>query len=142
MELLLKLAPEVGSEFYVLWVLHTPRGGSSAGRYQSPLLKFSEVRDLLARFGDFLEHDGRHDLWLHAPQSGATLVWDRHERLFLYGPLDRFEAVLKREGLTSGSTSVPAPHSHNYHPEFDQSERVMASALDWRIGELREEDEQ
>lgn len=142
MDLLLKLAPEAGSEFYVLWVLHTPRGGSRAGRYQSRLVQLAEVRDLFARFGAFLEHDGRHDIWLHAPQTGATLVWDRHEQLFLYGPLDRFEAALEREGLARGSASVSLPHSHNYHPEFDEAERAMATAIEWRIGDLREEDEQ
>jgi hypothetical protein len=142
MQLLLKLAPEAGSEFHALWVLHTPRGGSKSGRYQSPLLTMREVNALLSQFGDFLEHDGRHDLWLHAPETGATLVWDRHEQLFLYGLVNRFESALKREGLTAGEVAPAVPHAHNYHAEFDEAERAMAGALDWRVGELREEDEQ
>lgn len=142
LQLLLKLAPEIGSEFYVLWVLHTPRGGSQAGRYQSPLLSLAEVQSLLRRFSGFLESDGRHDLWLHAPATGATLVWDRHEQLFAYGPLEELKLALTREGLSAGEIEAPVPHAHNYHAEFDDAERAMVQALDWRIDELREEDEQ
>lgn len=142
MQLLMELAPTAGEQFYLLWVLHTPRGGSKSGRYQSPLLPVLEVNAILTKFADFLERDGRHDLWLHAPATGATLVWDRHEKIFLYGPLAEFESRLTASGLSRGEMSLAAPHAHHYHEEFDEAERSLAEALDWKVSELREEDEQ
>ena len=50
--------------------------------------------------------------------------------------------VLEREGLSAGEVEASVPHAHNYHAEFDEAERAMAQALDWRIDELREEDQQ
>ena len=140
--LLLDLAQIGGTHFYILWVLHTARGGSGAGRYQSPLLSLDDVSGLLHEQRSLLTEDGRHDLWLHSPNSSAMLVWDRHELLHLYGPLSSFEARLLKAGLKPGEPQIPAPHAHNYYPEFDAAERAFAAAIDWSISPLRPEDVQ
>ena len=33
----------------------------------------------MAEFCEFLTNDARHDLWLHSPESDATLVCDRDD---------------------------------------------------------------
>src|SRR5262245_43954748 len=142
LQLLLQLARSISQDFYLLWVLHTPRGGSNAGRYQSPLLPLAEVAAFLHEHRELLAEDGRQDLWLHSPKPVATLVWDRHEVLYLYGPLSGFETQLLHAGLRHGESAIPAPHAHNYHPELDENERALAAALEWKISPLRARDEQ
>ncbi|MCU1273556.1 MAG: hypothetical protein JWO48_987 [Bryobacterales bacterium] len=77
----------------------------------------------MAEFCEFLTNDGRHDLWLHSAISDATLVLDRHDLIYAYGPLDQFRAALK-EGLQEAQVEGPPyPHTHMYHAEYDESER-------------------
>jgi hypothetical protein len=42
------------------------------------------------------------NLWIHSPEAGATVVWDRHDLLYAYGPLERIGAVLK-ESMQEGN---------------------------------------
>lgn len=128
--------------FHLLYVLHTPRGEASPGRYQSPPLSKTEVSDWLREFTDFLRADARFDLWAHDPQANATLVWDRHNLLFAYGPLDRFEAALRERGFAEGDAIVPSPHEHHYRPEYDDDARRLIASQTWSYSPLRPEDEQ
>lgn len=64
--------------------------------------------------------------------STASLVLDRHNIIYVYGPLARFEATLLRIGATTrGLPRVPDPHVHHYHQEWDESERDVLAALPW-----------
>jgi hypothetical protein len=94
--------------YYLLYVLHTPRGEALPGRYQSPPLPLAQVKEFLARFAPFLSADARYDLWAHSPGSNATVVWDRHNQVFGYGPLDRYDATLRSMGFSPGRSEVPA----------------------------------
>lgn len=89
----------------MLYVLHTPRGEASAGRYQSPAMSRREFTSLVERFEAFLCSDSRFDLWVHSPSEHATVVLDRHNQLFAYGPLDRFTDVLLGFGYEQGEMS-------------------------------------
>ena len=137
--LLLPLLPE---PLFLLYVLHTPRGGGAFGRYQSPELSHAEVAAFLSRFASFLSSDARHDLWVHSFSAGSTLVWDRHDLLYAYGPLEAFIAALRSVGFATGEVVVPDPHSHRYHAAFDSQEAALLSALPWHRTDLRPEDEQ
>jgi hypothetical protein len=128
--------------FHLLYVLHTPRGEGQPGRYQSPLLSLSEVNDFLARYAPFLSADARFDLWAHSPGDDGTVVWDRHDQLFAYGPLDRFANALQSMGFTTGATSIPTPHEHHYRAEFDHLAKQLLTEFDWSHSPLRSEDEQ
>lgn len=128
--------------FYLLYVLHTPRGEGSAGRYQSSLLSLADIKQFLVRFNSFLSSDARYDLWLHSPGEDATIVWDRHNRLFAYGPLESFSTKLASLGYSLGQIDVPSPHQHHYRAEFDEDARALLMALDWTFSSLRPEDEQ
>jgi len=71
-----RLAELLPPPFFVLYVLHTPRGEGEAGRYQSTELTLCEPSDLLRRYASFFASDGRHDSWVHSPGPNRTLVWD------------------------------------------------------------------
>ncbi len=136
------LAPLV-APFFLLYILHTPRGDEAeAGRYMSPELSRTELLDFLHRFGNYLQADARFDLWFHAPQSKATLVWDRHNQVYAYGPLDAFEAALKALGFAEGEPELRIPHIHHYRAEYDADAKAVMGAFEWKRSKLRPEDAQ
>jgi hypothetical protein len=138
----LELARTLAGPFFLLYVLHTPRGEAEAGRYQSPRVELDEVEAFVERFGPLLRADSRFDLWLHSPADHATLVWDRHDRLFAYGPLGRYATALRAMGLVEGNVGVPAPHQHHYHAGLDAMARELIARYDWRYSPLQPGDEQ
>ena len=92
------VASRLTGPFQLLYVLHTSRTDAELGRYESPELNAEAVHVFLDRFGGFLSEDGRHDLWVRSHGDDATIVWDRHNLIFAYGPLNVFEsALLQRE---------------------------------------------
>jgi hypothetical protein len=128
---------------HLLFVLHTPRGVGEPGRYESPLLEASEVRTFLARFGPYLAGDGRHELWAYSPSQGAQVVWDRHDRLFGYGPVDDFATTLRALGYSTGEEpAIPVPHEHHYHAAFDADAAALLAWCDWHRKPLQPVDEQ
>jgi hypothetical protein len=136
---LLECLPE---PFRVLYVLVVPRGaGISAARYEAPG-EFSrqEVKDCLAEFSDFFERDGRHHLWLANPEVG-TIVYDRHNLIYAYGPLNCFTEIASRHGLRVGRPEVPSPHWHAYHAAFDDTQRDLLNRYTWVQKPLRASDE-
>jgi len=136
------LAELIEPPLWMLYVLHTPRGEGEPGRYQSPWLDRAGVRDLLRRFSAFLTADARYDLWIRSDADNATLVWDHHNLLYAYGPLDRFAAALTARGFTSGRPSLDFEHTHHYRPRFDADAAAWLSALEWTWTPLREADGQ
>lgn len=128
--------------FYLLYVLHTPRGEAEPGRYQSPLTPKEDVVDWMTSISAFLAADGRFDLWIHDPAAGATLVWDRHDLLHAYGAVDRFAACLDSLGFVEGEPRIPSPHDHYFRQEFDGVARDIMQSRDWYRTPLRDEDMQ
>ncbi|WKB55307.1 hypothetical protein [Eleftheria terrae] len=127
---------------FLLYVLHTPRGEAPAGRYQSTQLSLQQVQEFIRRFGGLLSQDARFDLWAHSPADQATLVWDRHNQLFGYGPVERFVAELRRLGFQPGECALPVPHRHHYRKECDAQAVELLASLDWTCSPLQPEDEQ
>lgn len=137
------LLSQLEAPFFLLYLLHTPRGGEAeAGRYTSPELSRKEVEEFLHRFATFFQADARFDLWFHSPQSQATLVWDRHNQIYAYGPLGAFEAALTALGFTEGEPELRVPHVHHYRAECDADAKAVIDAFTWRHAPLRPEDEQ
>jgi len=128
--------------YFFLYVLHTPRGEADPGRYQSPSLEHDALVQFLKRFSDLLSKDARHDSWIHSPNANATLVWDRHNLIHAYGPLDCFETALRALGFAEGTVDIPDPHQHNYRVEFDEDAKALMEALDWHRTPLQPQDEQ
>jgi hypothetical protein len=113
------------------------RGGHAAALLDGP-----DVQAALDRFGAFLAGDARHDVWLHSA-GGGTVVLDRFNMIYEYGPLDDFAALLERGGVRRGALpEVPYPHALHYHEMWDGAERDALAAFGWRITPLRPEDVQ
>jgi hypothetical protein len=140
-DLLGALAECWGGPYWLLYVLTVPRTGTS-GRYQiTEPVERPELTAFLARHRAFLEGDARHALWV-APATGqGTLVYDRHNVIYAYGPLEHFEDMLARRGVTRGATAYPVPHSHHYHAEFDDDEAELLTDYAWIHSPLRPGDE-
>lgn len=137
------LTNQVMGPFRLLYVLHTTRTGAELGRYESPELTAEAVRAFLERFGRFLSEDARQDFWIRSHGDDATIVFDRHNLIYAYGPLDAFESVLRGLGVKAGApASIPDPHVHHYHAERDDDERAVLQAFDWHVKPLRESDVQ
>jgi hypothetical protein len=137
------LASDLSGPFQLLYVLHTTRTGAELGRYESPELTADAVEGFLHQFGRFICEDSRHDLWVRSHDDDATIVLDRHNLIYAYGPLKTFEAVLKSLGVREGeSPSVPDPHMHHYHQDWDRTEEEILRHFDWHIKPLRPADVQ
>ncbi|KRB12429.1 hypothetical protein [Rhizobacter sp. Root16D2] len=136
------LVSQLEAPLLLLHVLHTPRGEALAGRHQSREISHLEFTDLVGRFTAFLCSDSRFDLWVYSPSERATVVLDRHNQLFAYGPLARFLSALRSIGYEQGEIDVDFPHVHQYMPEFDGDSIELLSTLDWSRTDLRPEDEQ
>lgn len=127
---------------FLLYVLHTPREGERAGRYQSGELDSADIRQFVERFSDFLSADGRFDIWAISPADNATVVWDRHNLIHAYGPTDLIVETLQGMGFYSGKPSIPAPHQHCYHGQLDEQARALLNSQPWYYSALQLEDEQ
>ena len=128
--------------YYLLYVLHTPRGEGEAGRYQSPELSPSQFRQFISRFGLLLSQDARFDIWAYSPAEQATVVWDRHNQVFAHGPVARMQSELEQLGFSPGALKVPVPHEHHYRAELDPIAKELLEAFEWSYSPLRPEDKQ
>lgn len=136
------LVRQLEPPYYLLYVLHTPRGEGHAGRYQCPAVTAEEFSNFMAKFSVYLNADARFDFWAHSPAEQATVVWDRHQQLFCYGPIDRFAECLKALGYTEGDLAHLGEHVHHYRAECDAMAASILRELDWSHSALRPEDEQ
>jgi hypothetical protein len=141
-DLLIALAATLEPPLYALYVLQVPRTEAEAGRYQSDLLEHPQAEAFLTMFGPYLERDARHNLWLGRASGPGMLVYDEHNFIYCYGPLGKFLDVLDERGFTQGEFTLPDPHTHPFHPSFDEDERAITT-IDgfWRRGALRPQDE-
>jgi hypothetical protein len=137
-----KLMECLVAPFFLLYVLHTPRGEGKPGRYQSPLLQDAELRAFLSCYAAFFQGDARFDIWVHSPSSNGTLVWDRHDLIYGYGPVECFAAGLQEIGFSEGMLYVPGPHQHFYREECDADAAKILSEFSWKYFPLHPEDEQ
>lgn len=139
---LMELVNRLHAPLMLLYVLHTPRGEGKAGRYQSGEIDYSAFRQFMSRFGDFLKSDARFDLWVHSPADRATIIWDRHDLLYIYGITDPAIAALRSLGFEPGRPTINFEHQHHYHEKNDEHARALLSAIEWQWSPLRPQDEQ
>lgn len=136
------LVAELEPPYFVLYVLHTPRGEGEPGRYQSPALTRDKFLAFMSRYAVFLSGDGRHDIWAHSPSEKATIVWDRHNLVYAYGPLARFDAALRGMSFEQGEPNAAFVHQHHYRREFDSDAAAILGEFNWSRTPLQPSDEQ
>ena len=137
-----RLVLSLAEPYVLLYVLHTPRGEGDEGRYESPKLSATQFRSFMEKYGAYLSSDARFDVWAFSVPERSTLVWDRHNLVYGYGPIDRFVSVLRSLGFVEGASDVPVPHSHHYRAEWDAHAAGVLSEFPWSHSALRPEDEQ
>ena len=71
----------------------------------------------------------------------GLVVYDHHDILYAYGPLDDFRSVLASRGIREGEVSIPSPHSHWYHAAFAAEQDAVLAHWDWRYCELQPRDD-
>lgn len=141
-QVLRTLSRTLKEPFFLLYVLVIFRGGGQDGRYQSGELSHEDLDAMFARYSEFWDSDSRHSIWLRSEADNATLVYDRHNLIYAYGPLERFELVLETFGYTA-APKVPLSfrHQHSYYAEFDSLEQELTSRFADRRSELHPGDE-
>ena len=129
-QILRALSRSLKEPFFLLYVLVIFRGGGERGRYQSHELSHDEREAMFARFSEFWDSDGRNSVWLRSQTDDATLVYDRHNLIYAYGALDRFELILETLGYAATPT-VPLTfeHQHCYYAEFDHLEQELTTTF-------------
>jgi len=71
------------------------------------------------------------------------LVYDRHNVIYAYGPLEGDEAILSLHFFeTRPSISIPDPHVDQYQSVQDNEEAAVLNYCDWIFSELRDGDEE
>ncbi len=141
-DLLIKLTRVLPEPFGILYVLLLSRRGNRGARYQCPYpCSRSEMESFLLEFKDFFETDGRHHVWVMSVPESSTLVYDQHNVIYAYGPLQEFTEILNESGLQRGTVRFPLPHSHNYNPENDDAEERLLQRWEWLESPLLPDDD-
>lgn len=140
--LLERLTERLTEPFFLLYVLLVSRTGQQPGRYQQKsMLSRSELRFFLHRYRTFLEGDGRHALWIRSEDQGM-LVYDQHNVIYGYGPLDVFVHELSAEGLAEAADiRFPVTHTHRYNQQFDGEQEDLIASREWIRSDLRPGDD-
>ena len=94
-------------------------------------LTHPELERFTDRYGELFEEDARAQLWVGEIDGVGMLVLDEHDLIYAYGPLHRFEQVLRERGYTSGDPQVPNPHEHRYSQQYDQLEQDLRRLWAW-----------
>jgi hypothetical protein len=139
--LMLELCRDFEGAFGVLYVLVASRCGHDDARYQSPEpVEFETLELFLYSFQEFFEQDGRHHLWVVSTEGEGQLIFDRHNLIYAYGDVDRYESRLRSAGFRPGPVAIPTPHVHGYHAEFDRTEDEVMSYWPWKKFPLEPDD--
>ena len=75
-------------------------------------------------------------------RSSDMLVYEKHNRIYAYGNLPEFEALLLKRGLTKApQVTLPDPHVHKYNESFDTEQQNILNYWEWEYSPLRESDD-
>lgn len=137
------LATELPGPWHLLFLL-TLRVPDrwEAGRYASPpIADFASIQDFHRQYRPMLEGDGRHHYWIGNASQSGLLVYDHHNVIYAYGPLRRFEVLLRQGGFEERKVEFPVPHIHLYHPEHDEIVAGMLARYPWIYSPLQDGDD-
>ena len=142
-DLLRQLSGCLPAPYFCLYVLVVNREGEAQGRYQSPLLTTAtELTDFVGEFAPLLTTDGRHHFWVGATDNSGLLIYDRHNVVYAYGPLEVYKTTLASLDYHEQPFSFPVPHAHRYHAENDEQVRQLLAHWDWQRFPLVPSDEE
>jgi hypothetical protein len=133
-QLMLELSTCLDAPYFCLYVLVTSRDGSiKEGRYQSPPIESREALvDFLLDFKGPIETDGRHHFWIGNASNEGLIVYDKHNVVYAYGPIDKYLSVLHTQGRKQEVFDFPYPHGHYFQSENDGPIRNLLKYWDWQ----------
>ncbi len=135
------LLRETSPPYWILYLHLVPRTSDAPGRYQSEAPWGGErLERFLDDYADLLETDGRYDLWIKPVDGPDHLIYDRHEIVYAYGDVDRFQRVLEARGYVPGDVLIPNPHERPYRAANDEAQRRLFDAFEWTHFPLTEDD--
>ena len=129
---MIELVERIPEPLRLLYVLVVSRGREQSGRYEAASgMSFDDTEILRRSSVTSFSPMGGIISGSTSPGFG-TIVYDRHDVLYTYGPLDRFVEVLKANGLKEGKVRTPRPHTGTgLYPEFDESQSRVLSRFQW-----------
>lgn len=137
LELLKKITPP----YCILYVLIVSRSNNDPGRYQCSIpLSYDEISNLLIKFREYFEKDGRHHIWLGSVASDEMIVYNHHNVLYLYNMESLSIDYLKTNNFKEEKIVFPVPHSHIFHSEYDKHETDLITNYEWKWFPLQEQD--
>ncbi|MCA8832643.1 hypothetical protein [Hymenobacter pini] len=133
-QMMLELSACLDAPYFVLYVLVTPRDGMSvSGRYQSPPIESrTALVDFFLDFKEPIETDGRHHVWIGNANNDGLIIYDKHNVIYAYGPIDKYLTVLLNQGYKQEEFDFPYPHGHHFHNENDVAIRELLAYWDWQ----------
>ena len=138
---ILDLCRPLNGPFGVLYVLLVSRTGNEPARYESPEpIDYDDLEMFMYTFQEYFEQDGRHTIWVSSLSGEGQFIFDQHNYIFAYGDLDRMTGQLSAVGFSEGKVTVPVPHNHHYHPQFDEMETEVLSYWSWFKSPLEQSD--
>jgi hypothetical protein len=137
-KLILEILKNIEPPYGVLYVLVAPRTVYKEGRYQlSEPKSYKEVETFLNEFGEYIERDGRHHLWIGSTVSNELVVYDNHNIIYIYD--SECEKLLRDKNFCEREFSIPVPHCHMYNKENDIFETTLMENYNWTYFPLQEE---
>ncbi len=139
-DLLIRLSGQMKGPWYVLYVLLVSRRDRETGRYQGiEIENHVDLAIFLNKYKSYFDGDGRHHIWVGSASCGDLIVYDNHDKIFAYGPIDAFLSVLG--GYVSESIEIGGAHTHHYNEEFGCDEDAIFSEWPWRHCPLQKSDD-
>lgn len=128
--------------YFILYILNVSRTDQDIARYQSHELPLLDVESFFLEFGNFIENDSRHDIWIHSPSVNSTVVYDKDNSIYIYGDIGEFQELLLTMQFSNQPEPIylPVPHTHLYNSEFDQQEVDILKYFKWHKSPLSAED--
>jgi len=138
-DLLTRLGRNISPNWFFLYVLLIPHSENTAGRYQSSVIQsYDGVVAFIQKFKSFLDGDGKHHLWLGSTTREDLIIYDNHNILYCYGPIQRF--IHELAGFKVGFVRYPAPHTHHYNTNSTKFEQLVLDEFPWKFFPLGEHD--
>lgn len=100
------------------------------------------MEEFLWKFQELFEKDARQHIWVGSTDNSSLLVYDNHNVIYAYGPLEEFKEILNSCGLKkSDDVCFPKPHIHKYNVEFDEQAQQLLNHWEWVRFPLQESDD-
>ena len=141
-DLMVKLGALVRGNWYVLYTLLASHAGNRPGRYQGiEIQNYNSVLALFEKYKCYFDGDGRHNIWLGSTANNDLLVYDKHNIIYAYGPVEVFVGRIRSYGYCEGVIKIPTLHTHHYHSGNVKHEMGIMNEWNWKWCDLAESDD-